>query len=150
MTPVAWRYWKDKFACWEYTEQDLAFPAVPAGTVLHPLYESVQPAWISVKDRLPADTDRVLVVYRAPCRAVGGNRRSVRFAHYAGGQWRFVTAKDSNRRSDRVTHWMPIPSLPKGPVGLPGTENRVLSGEPGHAASTEGLGGWWRNERTEA
>ena len=36
--PVAWRYWKDKFACWEYSDVPLEFPAVPAGTKMEPLY----------------------------------------------------------------------------------------------------------------
>jgi hypothetical protein len=36
--PVAYRYWKDKFACWEYSDTPLEFPAVPAGTVMEPLY----------------------------------------------------------------------------------------------------------------
>jgi hypothetical protein len=35
--PVAWRYWKDKFACGEYSDVPLEFPAVPAGTKMHPL-----------------------------------------------------------------------------------------------------------------
>lgn len=37
-TPVAWRYWKDKFCCWEYSDVPLEFPAVPAGTKMEPLY----------------------------------------------------------------------------------------------------------------
>lgn len=36
--PVAWRYWKDKFQCWEYSDVPLEFPAVPAGTKMEPLY----------------------------------------------------------------------------------------------------------------
>jgi len=36
--PVAWRYWKEKFACWEYSDVPLEFPAVPAGTKMEPLY----------------------------------------------------------------------------------------------------------------
>ena len=36
--PVAWRYWKDKFGCWEYSDVPLEFPAVPAGTKMEPLY----------------------------------------------------------------------------------------------------------------
>jgi hypothetical protein len=41
--PVAWRYWKDKFACWEYSDVPLEFPAVPAGTKMEPLYAAPQP-----------------------------------------------------------------------------------------------------------
>ncbi len=37
-SPVAWRYWKDKFGCWEYSDFHLKFPAVPAGTKMEPLY----------------------------------------------------------------------------------------------------------------
>ena len=37
-TPVAYRYWKDKFACWEYSDVPLEFPAVPAGTEMEPLF----------------------------------------------------------------------------------------------------------------
>ena len=37
-TPVAWRYWKDKFGCWEYSDVPLEFPAVPAGTKMEALY----------------------------------------------------------------------------------------------------------------
>jgi hypothetical protein len=37
--PQAWRYWKAKFGCWEYSDTALEFPAVPAGTKLHPLYD---------------------------------------------------------------------------------------------------------------
>ena len=36
--PVAYRYWKDKFACWEYSDVPLEFPAVPAGVEMEPLY----------------------------------------------------------------------------------------------------------------
>ena len=36
--PAAWRYWKDKFGCWEYSDVLLKFPAVPAGTKMEPLY----------------------------------------------------------------------------------------------------------------
>lgn len=36
--PVAWRYWKDKFGCWEYSDVPLEFPEVPAGTKMEALY----------------------------------------------------------------------------------------------------------------
>ena len=36
--PVAWRYWKQKWNCWEYSDTKLEFPAVPAGTKMEPLY----------------------------------------------------------------------------------------------------------------
>ena len=36
--PVAWRYWKDKFQCWEYSDVPLEYPAVPAGTKMQALY----------------------------------------------------------------------------------------------------------------
>lgn len=37
MKLVAWRYWKDKFGCWEYSDTPIEFPAVPAGTKLEAL-----------------------------------------------------------------------------------------------------------------
>lgn len=37
-SPVAYRYWKDKFASWEYSDVALTFPAVPAGTQMEQLY----------------------------------------------------------------------------------------------------------------
>lgn len=40
--PAAWRYWKDKFACWEYSDVRLIFPDVPAGTVMHPVFTEDQ------------------------------------------------------------------------------------------------------------
>lgn len=36
--PVAWRYWSTKWQGWEYADRPLQFPAVPAGTVMEPLY----------------------------------------------------------------------------------------------------------------
>lgn len=54
--PVAWRYWKDKFGCWEYDEAKLEFPAVPAGTKMHPLYAApVVPDDMVMVPREPSD-----------------------------------------------------------------------------------------------
>lgn len=36
--PVAYRYWSNKFQCWEYSAICLEFPDVPAGTNMEPLY----------------------------------------------------------------------------------------------------------------
>lgn len=47
--PVAYRYWKDKFSCWEYSDTPLTFPAVPAGTGMKPLYAAPVPAVPSVE-----------------------------------------------------------------------------------------------------
>ena len=38
--PVAWRYWKDKFACWEYSDGP---PDSPAGAEVQALYLAPAP-----------------------------------------------------------------------------------------------------------
>jgi hypothetical protein len=47
--PIAYRCWCTKWHCWEYSEEELHFPAVPAGTEMIPLYTSNQEA---IKDVL--------------------------------------------------------------------------------------------------
>ena len=60
--PQAWRYWKDKFACWEYSDTKLEFPAVPAGTEMHPLYDRQTVAQLEA-------TSAALAIDRADLRA---------------------------------------------------------------------------------
>ena len=62
--------------------------------------------WISVKDRLPEPWKQVLIYSRHDfCES----------AVYIGipGKWR-VTWNHEMLDADSVTHWMPIPQLPKG------------------------------------
>jgi len=54
--------------------------------------------WISVKDRLPEPNTRVLVY------AKQGSYMNLRIDHICNGRWFF---------SMMVTHWMPLPELPK-------------------------------------
>jgi hypothetical protein len=75
--------------------------------------------WISVKDRLPDHTKRVLVVYKNAHHhtpkgeaAMKRNRRTVVFAIFGGGQWRFIDKRDKTRLHERVTHWQEVPPLP--------------------------------------
>ena len=58
--------------------------------------------WISVKDRLPEDQEEVFVCTRSK----NGNRNIDK--GYLSVD-RFI-----HRRSADVTHWMPLPELPKG------------------------------------
>ena len=62
--------------------------------------------WISVKDRLPEPWKQVLIYSRNDfCES----------AVYIGvpGKWR-VTWNHEMLEADSVTHWMPLPHLPKG------------------------------------
>jgi len=70
--------------------------------------------WISVKDRLPKRPSRVLVAYRKAFNAFRPEqqRRQVYEARYSGGAWRFLAPPLKNRKSDHVTHWMPMPKYP--------------------------------------
>ena len=62
--------------------------------------------WISVKDRLPEPWKQVLIYSRHDfCES----------AFYIGvlGKWR-VTWNHDMLDADSVTHWMPLPEMPKG------------------------------------
>lgn len=75
-----------------------ALRAVPAVSV---------PQWISVKDRLPDDNDRV-IAFRPYEAEVSAYRYCVKWG------WSLKTSMSYNG----ITHWMPLPEPPKG-----GTEN---------------------------
>ena len=63
--------------------------------------------WISVNDRLPDNWETVLVLCKDGGMFVG---RYTPFKH-----WEIWTAMKSTRIVKRtVTHWMPLPELPKG------------------------------------
>ena len=77
--------------------------------------------WISVRERLPKDNQRVLICYKHPC------NKSVKMLNLAFfqeiGKYDFVDGKrnvfcyDSDdwghRPYKHVTHWMPLPEPPK-------------------------------------
>ena len=66
--------------------------------------------WISVKDRLPEDSndgfaDAVLVT----------DGFVQHMAYFVGGEWRFAESGEIKEPMwYRITHWMPMPELPKG------------------------------------
>ena len=66
--------------------------------------------WISVKDRLPEDSndgyaDAVLVT----------DGFVQHMAYFVGGEWRFAESGEIKEPMwYRITHWMPLPELPKG------------------------------------
>ena len=66
--------------------------------------------WISVKDRLPEDSndgfaDAVLVT----------DGFVQHMAYFIGGEWRFAESGEIKEPMwYRITHWMPLPQLPKG------------------------------------
>ena len=57
-----------------------------------------QSEWISVEERLPEDSARVLVY---------GENGIVCATHFKGDWWL------SNRYEGQITHWMPLPEAPK-------------------------------------
>lgn len=70
-----------------------ALRAVPAVSV---------PQWISVKDRLPENNERVLAFCTDKC------------VHDVLWSWSCWYGKTFVLKYKEVTHWMPIPKLPKG------------------------------------
>jgi hypothetical protein len=64
--------------------------------------------WISVKQRLPSDLEDVLICFERG----GWFRRRILVGRYfpskEGGEWTPGLA-----RKFRITHWMPLPKLPK-------------------------------------
>lgn len=61
------------------------------------------PHWISVKDKLPEFCNAVLTTTQYGTQRVG---------IYDGGWW--LANTPDLRRMSSITHWMPLPELPKG------------------------------------
>ena len=65
--------------------------------------EAEQPKWISVEERLPENDDNYLVFT--------SDRNAAEIATYYGdGEW---LTHDFTNLTPLVTHWMPIPQMPK-------------------------------------
>ena len=65
--------------------------------------EAAQPKWISVEERLPENDDNYLVFT--------SDRNAAEIATYYGdGEW---LTHDFTNLTPLVTHWMPIPQMPK-------------------------------------
>jgi hypothetical protein len=68
--------------------------------------------WIAVKERLPqmpkGASRPMPVVYKA-----GSNQRRITYAIFTPKGWIFPAGKFKNFRSERVTHWMPMPKPPR-------------------------------------
>lgn len=58
--------------------------------------------WISVKDRLPDNDDKVLC-----CTRTAKGIQNIIIGYYMDGMWRCGM-------NNNVTHWMPLPEPPKG------------------------------------
>ncbi len=65
--------------------------------------DALKSEWISVKDRLPENDDRVLVYLDSERSYTKIDTDRI---YYRGGQW--------VRWGNDVTHWMPLPTPPKG------------------------------------
>ena len=74
---------------------------------------NVPSKWISVKDRLPEEDKKILLLCKNGAMFVGVLGR-----YYGGTESRFkiCTALASTKllNKGRVTHWMPLPEPPKG------------------------------------
>ena len=90
--------------------------------------EANQPKWISVKDRLPPDLEEVLILVKETEFYGQYNEFSKNyFCQYIGsydsGEWytvwchghRYIKDTAAEPYSDKleVTHWMPLPEMPK-------------------------------------
>ena len=62
--------------------------------------------WIPVKDRLPEDDSDVIAYLRT------GEEGRIFPANYAKGVW--FDCIFNKRVTETITHWMPLPELPKG------------------------------------
>ena len=75
--------------------------------------------WISVDDRLPDETGRYLVVKKriAPDE-FGGNRTDIVILRFFVGDGfrmpKHIPDWINGEINEEVTHWMPLPELPKG------------------------------------
>lgn len=67
--------------------------------------EAKQPRWISVKERLPEDGQKIIAAFH------DGGGLIVDQARYANGEFDF--ASWVNVWGDNITHWMPMPPKPE-------------------------------------
>lgn len=79
----------------DYTKQDEAYRAYQKGL------EAGRPKWIPVSERLPEKLKEA-ITYRGECGT------SIEYT-YGDGAWFF-----DDEMVDDVTHWMPLPTPPKG------------------------------------
>lgn len=73
--------------------------------------------WISVKDRLPEETQAFLVVLNNEDIDIRVfNSKNEPFQSYSSmlDKFLFLDDKGEWHTTDRVTHWMPLPQPPKG------------------------------------
>jgi len=73
--------------------------------------------WISVKERLPECRGYYLAaIERTAPEELGGNSTNVKIMRWMGEDWRYayhIPEWINKEIMDKVTHWMPLPELPK-------------------------------------
>jgi hypothetical protein len=73
--------------------------------------------WISVNDRLPENEQAVLVSRDATTMQLERDAEYCKICLYAldgnEGWYDFQTDEDENQDFFKITHWMPLPELPK-------------------------------------
>ena len=66
--------------------------------------------WISVKDELPEDRQKVLTYY--PCGHTPIQVQAFYLQYGGDGPWWIFGWHNHSLEDGRITHWMPLPDLP--------------------------------------
>lgn len=73
--------------------------------------------WISVKDRLPEESENVLICTKHGKISKGCLWNDIQFSHKQDYHWSYYDVDGRNRLEESdVTHWRPLPPLPKAPT----------------------------------
>lgn len=98
--PVAWRYWKDKFNCYSYSEEK---PDVQERYELEPLYASpVEPQWRPIETAPQGGRELILLLTPSGFPQVA----------YSNSWWRSGFSVEC-----KPSHWMPLPAPPQTAAG---------------------------------
>ena len=82
--------------------------------VMSEIMGELQTKWISVKDKLPEDNQMVIGYTPVDGYMFVGYLTHSKWGDILEEKWHIITAMRSDRRiTKRVTHWMPLPELPK-------------------------------------
>ena len=93
----------------EQEQENEMVPKQDMETILHEVVNRAKPKWISVKDRLPLQSDpaqKVLFITKTGGLFIGCYYKATAYDQFNGWYSMFV-------RIDNVTHWMPLPEPPE-------------------------------------
>lgn len=94
----------------EQEQENEMVPKQDMETILHEVVNRAKPKWISVKERLPLQSDpaqKVLFITKTGGLFIGCYYKATAYDQFNG--WYSMCV-----RIDNVTHWMPLPEPPKG------------------------------------